>query len=96
MWINRSKYKNLCDDNDRLRARDHELDVILEGVAMAKDGVITVRDVVIMSRENWYKFIEQLQTEKDAVRKITAERDWYKQKYAEMIIHDDMKGYFYE
>ena len=48
--------------------------------------------LVIMSDDVWNNFNTKWKADKEAVMRLVAERDWYKQKYAEFAMESEMKG----
>ena len=86
MWIEKAQYEYLCADNASLRRDSNVLKSILSAIDNAEDGRISIGEVVIMSNRTLNDIQAQWQADKDAVMRLTAERDWYKQKYAELII----------
>ena len=86
MWVEKAQYEYLCADNASLRRDSNVLKSILSAIDNAEDGRISIGEVVIMSNGTLNDIQAQWQADKDAVMRLTAERDWYKQKYAELII----------
>lgn len=96
MWVWKTQYEHLCADNASLRRDSNVLKSILSAIDNAEDGRIFIGEVVIMSSGTLNDIQAQWQADKDAVMRLTAERDWYKQKYAELIVSTDTKGWFYD
>lgn len=93
MWISKKKYDSLCRQNDILSEKSKALDEITYAIHRSKDNVLVVgRDIVVMPYDTWSSFMNNIQESENAIMKIAAERDWYKQKYAELIIDGDTKG----
>lgn len=92
MWISRMQYDYLQENNSSLRRDSDTLKSILSAIDSAEDGKVAVGEAVVMSYDVWNNINTQWQADKDAVMKVTAERDWYKQKYAELVVTSDMKG----
>lgn len=92
MWISKKKYASLRRQNDILSEKSNVMDQITYAIHRAKDNVLVLgRDVVVMPHSTWSSIMNEIQESEDAIMKIAAERDWYKQKYAELTIDGDTK-----
>ena len=92
MWISRAQYDYLQESNSSLRRDSDALKSILSAIDRTEDGKVVLGDVVVMSYDVWNDINAKWQAGKDAMMKVAAERDWYKQKYAELVVTSGMKG----
>ena len=86
MWIKKEEYNHLLS----LQQDFEILKSLVNRVTM--DGMFFAEGLVIMSDDVWSDFNTKWKADKDAVMRLVAERDWYKQKYAEFAMASEMKG----
>ena len=90
MWLSKSEYSYLLEESERLREKADVLDRILDYAD--KDDVDSREPICI--GENFYllsmaafdQLLTRLQMAEDSVRSLAAERDWYKNAYAELKV----------
>lgn len=87
MWIKKEEYNHLLSlqqDSDILKSLVNRV---------TDDGIFFAEGLVIMSDDVWNNFNTKWKADKDAVMRLAAEKDWYKQKYAEFAVAaNEMKG----
>ena len=87
MWVKKEEYNHLLSlkqDSDILKSLVN---------SVTNDGMFFAEGLVIMSDDVWNSFNTKWEADKDAVMRLVAERDWYKQKYAEFVVAaNEMKG----
>lgn len=97
MWISSKNYDSLLNQSAGFKKEALQLKSLLSAIGNAQDGRFYVgNDVVVLTRTTCDAMTEQLKSDKDQIMKLTAERDWYKREYAELIIQQNMNDYSYE
>lgn len=82
MWISKDRYEAM----QRL-AQSNERDAnFVRSIAFSLEtqSLLMNEKMVVMTREHYDTLVHEKNSLSDTVLELTAERDWYKQKYAEL------------
>ena len=87
MWISKKRYEALCEkaviNENNAQAAD-SLRRLKKKLREEKNSIIFDTDFVAMSREVYYSITNESSSNKDEIKDIAAELEWYKVKYHEM------------
>lgn len=78
MWIKKQEYKKLKDDSGILQT-------LIEATYSEENRVLVVGDFVFMPLNKWESILEKWCQDQDAVIRLTADKNSYKQKYEELL-----------
>ena len=93
MWIKKPKLDALKAENKRLNEVENEYRYFMNAIERASDGYVSVRkDTVIFSRQAFDLITEKQSQMEDTIQHLTAEKDWYKLRYAELAVRDKDGG----
>jgi len=87
MWVSKAVYEDLQNENGRLRREAHGLDDLLARarfMALKGDtGILVADGCYLVLKDVYDEIFNRLATAESNVRILTAERDWYKNAFAE-------------
>jgi len=87
MWISKDEYKYLEEESARFRREARGLDDLLAKARMmsleGKPEIMLSDRCCLLLKDVYDEMVKRAITAEDNVRILTAERDWYKNAYAE-------------
>lgn len=87
MWVSKDVYEDLQDENGRLRREARGLDDLLAKARMmslkGEPEIMLADRCCLLLRDSYDELISRVVTAENNVRILTAERDWYKNAFAE-------------
>lgn len=87
MWISKAEYEYLEEENQRLRKEARGLDDLLARARMmsieGKPEIVIADRCCLLLRDAYDDLTRRIVTAESSVRTLTAERDWYKNAFAE-------------
>lgn len=90
MFVTKSKYLFLKDEYDRALRELYEYRDFVDQFTrtIESDGTIKLadQDIVIMKRSALELIVQESSDRKDEIMALKAERDWYKTKYADLLM----------
>ena len=90
MWLSKSEYSHPLERNKRLREKADVLDRILDYAdkddVCSKEPIHIGKNFYLLSMAAFDQLLTRMQTAEDSVRSLAAERDWYKNAYAELKV----------
>lgn len=101
MWVSKDEYKYLEEENQRLRGEARGLDELLARArvmsAEGKPEIMVADRCYLLLKDVYDSFLNRMLAAEDNVRILTAERDWYKNAFAEQrcltaLAQEEAKG----
>ena len=92
MWISKQTYDNMSDSIERLSHYQDQWNRLVYAIEHGDKSCCVLDGVVVVSRQLLQANADELRSKADDIMKLTAERDWYKQKYAELLAASEVKG----
>lgn len=94
MWISKQTYDNMSDSIERLSHYQDQWNRLTYAIKHGNERCFVLDGVVVVSQQWMQANADDLKSKVDAIMRLTAERDWYKQKYAELVVgsHAGDKG----
>lgn len=92
MWISKQEYKSLTEEVERLSQDSRNWHVLLDSLRSAPERTIHWPGVSLVQDEWFHEITQKLDAQKKSIMSLTAARDWYKQKYAELLAASEVKG----
>ena len=87
MWVSKAVYEDLQEENGRLRREANGLDDLLARARVmsfkGETGILVADRCYLVLKDVYDDIFKRLATAEDNVRTLTAERDWYKNAFAE-------------
>ena len=89
MWISRYEYEYLEQQVSEYRHKADLLDAVIRAIQNAKydqshPGAMVSEDIFVVSKNAFDRVLSELSHANGEVLSPTAERDWYKNAYAEL------------
>ncbi len=91
MWISKQTYDNMSDSIERLSHYQDQWNRLTYAIEHGGERYFILDGVVIVSPQLLKDNADELRSKADDIMKLTAERDWYKQKYAELLAASEVK-----
>lgn len=92
MWISKQTYDNMSDSIERLARYQDQWNRLTYAIEHGGERYFILERVAIVSPQLLKDNADELRSKADDIMKLTAERDWYKQKYAELLAALEVKG----
>ncbi len=87
MWISKAEYEYLEEENKRLREEARGLDDLLARARMmsieGKPEILIADRCCLLLKDAYDDLVSRIVAAESDVRTLTAERDWYKNAFAE-------------
>lgn len=87
MWISKEKYQRL----NRIDREQRQIVAVYNDLVRrvrdkdSNEGIFIGENIVAFSPSAYQQLKAKGRAQKDTIMQLTAERDWYKQKYAELL-----------
>ena len=91
VWIAKQTYDNMSDSIERLSYYQDQWNRLVYAIEHGDESCFVLDGVVVVSRQLLQANADELRSKADTIMKLTAERDWYKQKYAELVVASDVE-----
>lgn len=97
MWISKKKYKEMQSKIQELEKSKELYESFLKGIenAQVPNAMVYTDGCFIMSTNTYDNIIGHKDNQYENTKKLEAERDWYKYKYAELLFGDMNEGELY-
>ena len=92
VWISKQTYDNMSDSIERLARYQDQWNRLTYAIEHGGERYFILERVAIVSPQLLKDNADELRSKADDIMKLTAERDWYKQKYAELVAASDVEG----
>lgn len=92
VWISKQTYDNMSDSIERLSHYQDQWNRLVYAIEHGDESYFILERVAIVSPQLLKDNADELRSKADDIMKLTAERDWYKQKYAELLAASEVKG----
>ena len=92
MWISKQTYDNMSDSIERLSHYQDQWNRLTYAIEHDDESCFILDGVIVVSQQWLQANSDDLKSNVDAIMRLTAERDWYKQKYAELLAASEVKG----
>lgn len=87
MWISKAEYEYLEEENQRLRKEARGLDDLLARARImsieGKPEIVIADRCCLLLKDAYNDLVSRVVAAENSVRTLTAERDWYKNAFAE-------------
>ena len=87
MWVSKARHEYLEEENERLRSKARLLDSLIDKaneMATEKEpSIVLSGECCLLSKKAYDYLIARITTAENELRTLTAERDWYKNAYAQ-------------
>lgn len=92
VWISKQTYDNMSDSIERLSHYQDQWNRLTYAIEHGDERYFILERVAIVSPQLLKDNADELRSKVDAIMRLTAERDWYKQKYAELAVASAVEG----
>lgn len=86
MWISKQTYDNMSDSIERLSHYQDQWNRLVYAIEHGDESCFALDGVVVVSQQLLQANADDLKSKAGTIMRLTAERDWYKQKYAELVV----------